>query len=119
MEESHEAHEERVIREHRAGKYKFDVVGTGIATSLRPAFIHCELEDRGIAQLADLFRGDILVCATDFSTNRVQSFVKMWRTKELFRIATAKKVPVGWASPDQRCRAAIKAVRKLSAVKPR
>ena len=39
--------------------------------------------------------------------------------KELSRIATAKKVPVGWASPDQRCRAAIKAVRKLSAVKPR
>jgi hypothetical protein len=28
--------------------------------------------------------------------------------KELSRIATAKKVPVGWASPDQRCRAAIK-----------
>jgi len=39
--------------------------------------------------------------------------------KELSRIATAKKVPVGWASPDQRCRAAIKAVRKLTAVKPR
>jgi hypothetical protein len=38
--------------------------------------------------------------------------------KELSRIATAKKVPAGWASPDQRCRAAIKAVRKLSAVKP-
>jgi hypothetical protein len=33
--------------------------------------------------------------------------------KELSRIATAKKIPVGWASPDQRCRAAIKAVRKL------
>ena len=39
--------------------------------------------------------------------------------KELSRIATAKKVPAGWASPDQRCRAAIKVVRKLSAVKPR
>ena len=39
--------------------------------------------------------------------------------KELSRIATAKKVPVGWASPDQPRRAAIKAVRKLSAVKPR
>ena len=37
--------------------------------------------------------------------------------KELSRIATAKKIPVEWASPDQRCRAAIKAVRKLSAVK--
>ena len=39
--------------------------------------------------------------------------------KELSRIVTAKKIPVGWASPDQRCRAAIKAVRKLSTVKPR
>jgi hypothetical protein len=39
--------------------------------------------------------------------------------KELSRIATAKKVPVGWGSPDQRCRAATMAVRKLSAVKPR
>jgi uncharacterized protein len=29
-------------------------------------FIHCELEDRGIAQMADLFRDDILFCATDF-----------------------------------------------------
>ena len=38
--------------------------------------------------------------------------------KELSRIATAKKIPVEWASPDQRCRAAIKAARKLSAVKP-
>ncbi len=28
-------------------------------------------------------------------------------------------IPVGWASPSQRCRAAIKALRKLSAVKPR
>src|SRR4029077_7757192 len=25
--------------------------------------------------------------------------------KELSRIATAKKIPAGWASPDQRCRA--------------
>ena len=29
-------------------------------------FIHCELEDRGIAQIADLLRDDILFCATDF-----------------------------------------------------
>ena len=39
--------------------------------------------------------------------------------KELSRIAPAKKIPAGWASPDQRCRAAIRAARKLSAVKPR
>jgi hypothetical protein len=38
--------------------------------------------------------------------------------KELSRIAKAKKVPAGWASPDQRCRAAIRAARKLSSVKP-
>jgi hypothetical protein len=35
--------------------------------------------------------------------------------KELSRIAKAKKIPVEWASPDQRCRAAIKAARKLAA----
>jgi predicted TIM-barrel fold metal-dependent hydrolase len=29
-------------------------------------FIHCELEDRGIAQIANLLRDDILFCATDF-----------------------------------------------------
>jgi hypothetical protein len=39
--------------------------------------------------------------------------------KELSRLAKAKKIAVEWASPDQRCRAAIKAVRKLSVVKPR
>jgi len=32
--------------------------------------------------------------------------------KELSRIATAKKIPADWVSPDQRCRAAIKAVGK-------
>jgi predicted TIM-barrel fold metal-dependent hydrolase len=29
-------------------------------------FIHCELEDRGIQQIAELLRDDILFCATDF-----------------------------------------------------
>ena len=29
-------------------------------------------------------------------------------TKELARIASKKKLPVGWATPDQRCRAALK-----------
>ena len=33
--------------------------------------------------------------------------------------AKAKKIPADWISPDQRCRAALRAVRKLSAVKPR
>jgi hypothetical protein len=33
-------------------------------------------------------------------------------TKELSRITRAKGVPTDWASPDQRCRAAIKASRK-------
>jgi len=39
--------------------------------------------------------------------------------KELSKIAAGRKIPAGWAPPDQRCRAAIKAVRKLNAVKPR
>jgi hypothetical protein len=38
--------------------------------------------------------------------------------KELSRIATAKKIPVDWASPDQRCRAAIKAVGRYGKVIP-
>jgi predicted TIM-barrel fold metal-dependent hydrolase len=29
-------------------------------------FIHCELEDRSIGQIAELLRDDILFCATDF-----------------------------------------------------
>jgi hypothetical protein len=32
--------------------------------------------------------------------------------KELTKITQAKKIPVEWASPDQRCRAALKVVRK-------
>jgi hypothetical protein len=32
--------------------------------------------------------------------------------RELTKITHAKKVPVEWASPDQRCRAALKVVRK-------
>ena len=32
--------------------------------------------------------------------------------KELSRIATAKKIPADWVSPDPRCRAAIRAVGK-------
>jgi hypothetical protein len=33
-------------------------------------------------------------------------------TKELTKITRAKKIPVEWASPGQRCRAALKVVRK-------
>jgi hypothetical protein len=32
--------------------------------------------------------------------------------KELTKITHAKKIPVEWASPDQRCRGALKIVRK-------
>jgi hypothetical protein len=32
--------------------------------------------------------------------------------KELTKITRAKKIPVEWASPDQRCRAALKTVKK-------
>ena len=32
--------------------------------------------------------------------------------KELTKITRAKKIPVEWASPDQRCRAALKIIRK-------
>jgi hypothetical protein len=38
--------------------------------------------------------------------------------KELSRIAKAKKIPVEWASPDQRCRAAIKAMGQYGQVIP-
>ena len=31
--------------------------------------------------------------------------------KELAKLTQAKKLPTGWASPDQRCRAALKTVR--------
>ena len=58
-----------------------------------------------------------------YSTNQINSYAIDERmkqigrseqyAKELSRIATAKKIPADWVSPDQRCRAAIKAVRKL------
>jgi hypothetical protein len=38
--------------------------------------------------------------------------------KELSRIAKAKKIPADWVSPDQRCRAAIKAVGQYGKVIP-
>ena len=38
--------------------------------------------------------------------------------RELFRITRAKKIPPDWASPDQRCRAAIKAVGQYGRVNP-
>ena len=36
-------------------------------------------------------------------------------TKELSRVTTAKNIPAGWATPDQRCRAAIKAMKARQA----
>ena len=38
--------------------------------------------------------------------------------KELFNITRSKKIPLEWASPDQRCRAAIKAVERYGQVIP-
>jgi hypothetical protein len=61
-----------------------------------------------------------------YSTDPVNAYAIDERMKQLGRSEQyakehskiAKKIPVEWASPDQRCRAAIKAARKLSAVKP-
>jgi len=38
--------------------------------------------------------------------------------KELSKITRSKKIPLEWATPDQRCRAAIKAVGKYGQVIP-
>jgi hypothetical protein len=38
--------------------------------------------------------------------------------KELAKITRSKKIPSEWASPDQRCRAAIKAVGRYGKVIP-
>jgi hypothetical protein len=38
--------------------------------------------------------------------------------RELFRITRSKNIPSDWASPDQRCRAAIKAVGQYGQVRP-
>jgi hypothetical protein len=39
-------------------------------------------------------------------------------TKELAKITKAKNIPLEWASPDQRCRAAIKAIGRYGQVIP-
>jgi len=38
--------------------------------------------------------------------------------QELSKITRSKKIPLDWATPDQRCRAAIKAVGKYGQVIP-
>jgi hypothetical protein len=43
--------------------------------------------------------------------NRMKQLGRMDRyEKELSRISTSKNIPLDWATPDQRCRAAIRAV---------
>src|SRR5262245_36203855 len=43
--------------------------------------------------------------------NRMKQLGRMDRyQKELSKISTSKNIPLDWATPDQRCRAAIKAV---------
>ena len=38
--------------------------------------------------------------------------------KELSKISTSKNIPLDWATPDQRCRAAIRAVGQYGQVIP-
>jgi hypothetical protein len=58
-------------------------------------FIHCELEDRGIAQMADSFRDDILFCATDFPHEPRSEFranVEKFMARQDIRAATKQKM---------------------------
>jgi hypothetical protein len=51
--------------------------------------------------------------------NRMQQLGRMDRyQKELSKITRSKNIPSDWASPDQRCRAAIKAVGRYGEVIP-
>jgi hypothetical protein len=64
----------------------------------------------------------------NYSTNPVHAYSIEDRMKqlgrldhylrELFRITRSKNIPSDWASPDQRCRAAIKAVGQYGQVRP-
>jgi hypothetical protein len=38
--------------------------------------------------------------------------IVQWDVKELSRITRAKKIPADWAAPEQRAKAALKAVKK-------
>jgi predicted TIM-barrel fold metal-dependent hydrolase len=58
-------------------------------------FIHCELEDRGIAQMSDLFRDDILFWATDFPHEPRSEFrenVGKFMAREDIRAETKQKM---------------------------
>jgi predicted TIM-barrel fold metal-dependent hydrolase len=58
-------------------------------------FIHCELEDRGIATMADMFRDDILFCATDFPHEPRSEFrenVERFMAREDVRSETKHKM---------------------------
>jgi hypothetical protein len=53
-------------------------------------------------------------------TGRMHEVGESWSdtTKELSKITRSKNIPSEWASPDQRCRAAIKAVGQYGQVIP-
>jgi len=58
-------------------------------------FIHCELEDRGIPQIAQLLRDDILFCATDFPHEPRSEFrenIEKFMAREDVRAETKHKV---------------------------
>ncbi|HEX9454640.1 MAG TPA: amidohydrolase family protein [Candidatus Binatia bacterium] len=58
-------------------------------------FIHCELEDRGIAQIAKLLRDDILFCASDFPHEPRREFrenVERFMAREDVDAATKHKL---------------------------
>ncbi|MGH7872145.1 MAG: amidohydrolase family protein, partial [Candidatus Binatia bacterium] len=58
-------------------------------------FIHCELEDRGIGSMADMFRDDILFCATDFPHEPRSEFrenVERFMAREDVRAETKHKM---------------------------
>jgi len=58
-------------------------------------FIHCELEDRGIGAMADMYRDDILFCATDFPHEPRSEFrenVERFMAREDVRAETKHKM---------------------------
>ena len=58
-------------------------------------FIHCELEDRGIPQIANLLRDDILFCATDFPHEPRSEFrenIERFMAREDIRAETKHKI---------------------------
>ena len=58
-------------------------------------FIHCELEDRGIPEIADLLRDDILFCATDFPHEPRSEFrenLEKFMAREDLRAETKQKI---------------------------